>query len=119
MIKKSLILFTAVIMGATSLTNAADIRVTNRDNSPKTSTRGSTIFVKVGTTVKEIKKNSTVTFTLPKSATGFSITASKGGSVKQGKLTGSIYRGNLTHFAVKSNPKVQIDVTNKKVTASK
>ena len=120
MIKKSLVLFTAVIMGATSLTNAADITVTNKDKNSKTGPKGSTVFVKVGSTVKEIKKGASAKFTLPKSATDFSITASKTGSVKSKKLTGTIYRpgSKLSYTTVKSKPKVQIDVTNRKVTAT-
>ena len=121
MIKKSLVLFTAVIMGATSLTHAADITVFNKDGSNPKGKKGSTIFVKVGSTVKEIKKGASAKFTLPKSATGFSITASKTGSVKSKKLTGTIYNpgSKLSYTTVKGKPKVQIDVTNKKVTASK
>ena len=120
MIKKSLVLFTAVIMGATSLTNAADITVTNKDKNSKTGPKGSTIFVKVGGTVKEIKKGASAKFTLPKSATGFSIAASKKGDVKKKTLTGAITFGSkLSYTTVKSKPKVQIDVTNKKVTAAK
>ncbi len=119
MIKKSLILFTAVIMGATSLTNAADITVTNKDKNKKSGPTGSTVYVKVGSTVKAIKKNASATFTLPKSSTGFSITASKTGNVANKKLTGTIYNTKLTLYTAKSKPKVQIDVTNKKVTAAK
>ena len=121
MIKKSLVLFTAVIMGATSLTNAADITVTNKDKNSKAGPKGSTIFVNVGGTVKEIKKGETKTFKLPKSSKGFAITASKTG-VNNKKLTGtSIYSpsSKLSYAIVKAKPKVQIDVTNKIVTASR
>ena len=122
MIKKSLILFTAVIMGATSLTNAADITVTNKDKNRKTGgPTGATVYVKVGSTVKAIKKNQSVKFTLPKSSKGFSITASKSYSAKTKKLTGTIYSpgSKLSYTTVKGKRKVQIDVTNKKVTALK
>ena len=108
-------------MGATSLTNAADITVTNKDKNSKTGPKGSTVFVKVGSTVKEIKKNASAKFTLPKSSAGFSITASKTGSVKKNTLSGTIYSpgSKLSYTTVKGKPKVQIDVTNKKVTAAK
>ncbi len=119
MIKKSLVLFTAVIMGATSLTNAAEITVTNKDKNSNTGPKGSTVYVKVGSTVKAIKKNGWAKFTVPTSATGyFSITASKTGSVANKKLTGtSIFNTKMTIATAKGKPKVQIDVTNKKVTA--
>ena len=121
MIKKSLVLFTAVIMGATSLTNAATITVTNKDKNSNTYPKGSPVFVKVGKTVKYIKRNASAKFTLPNSATGFAITASKTGSVKSNKLTGTIYTPGwkLSYPNVVALPKVQIDVTNKIVTASK
>ena len=121
MIKKSLILFTAVIMGATSLTNAADITVTNKDKNKKSGPTGATVYVKVGSTVKAIEKNASAKFTLPKSSKGFSITASKSYNAKTKKLTGKIYSpgSKLSYATVKGKPKVQIDVTNKKVTAAK
>ena len=120
MIKKSLVLFTAVIMGVTSLTNAAEITVTNKDRNKKSGPEGATVYVKVGSTVKAIKKNGWAKFTVPTSATGyFSITSSKTGSVANKKLTGTIYNTKLTIATAKSKPKVQIDVTNKKVTAAK
>ena len=121
MIKKSLVLFTAVIMGATSLTNAADIRVFNKDKN-KTGQTGSTIYVKVGNTVKEIQIGKSIIFTLPSSPEGFAITASKTrSSVNNKRLTGTIYTPGykLSYWTVKNKPKVQIDVTNKIVTASK
>lgn len=108
-------------MGASSLTNAASITVTNKDKNKTTGATGSTVFVKVAGTVKEIKKNTSASFTLPTSSTGFEITASKTGSVKLKKLSGFIYKPGykLSYTIVKSKPKVQIDVTNKKVTAEK
>ncbi len=121
MIKKSLLLLTAVIMGASSLTHAADITVTNKDKNKKSGPTGGTVYVKVGSTVKEIKKNKSAKFKLPTKSKGFSITASKSGNVKKNKLTGTIYSpgSKLSYTTVKSKPKVQIDVTNKKVTAAK
>jgi hypothetical protein len=121
MIKKSLLLLTAVIMGASSLTYAANITVTNKDKNTKTGPKGSTIYVKVGSTVKSIAKGKSQTFTLPSSSNGFAITASKTYNSNTKKLTGTIYSpgSKLSYSTVKSKPKVQIDVTNKKVTASK
>ncbi len=119
MIKKSLVLLTAVIMGATSLTNAADITITNKDKNRTSGPIGAAVYVKVGTTVKKINKGGFAKFNLPTSGSFFSITASRTGNVQSNKLTGNVYNTKLTLSAVKSKRKVQIDVTNKKVTASK
>lgn len=98
MIKKTILLVTAVMIAASSATYAAkSIKVTNESNT--------TYYYKVGNTIKKIAPGSTKSFPLKglKSVKITAGTSKTGNSVKGSKVSFP----KLTISAAKSNPFIQ------------
>jgi hypothetical protein len=98
MIKKTILLVTAVMLAATSATYAAKkIRVTNESGKP--------YFYKVGNTIKKISPGSTKSFAIPAGKKNVKIQA---GTTKSGNtVQGEKKSFSFTKAEVKANPAIQ------------
>jgi len=97
MIKKTILLATALMLAATTATYAKSLRVTNDS--------GRSYFYKVGKTVKQIKSGSTKSFSI-KGLKNVKITA---GTSKSGdKVSGNkVNLGTYPVSQIKANPSIQ------------
>jgi hypothetical protein len=107
MIKKTILLVTAVILAATSATYAAkSIRVENKSDTP--------YFYKVGNTIKKISPGSSKSFAIPagKKNVKIQVGTTKSGNAVQGeKKTFSYSKAD-----VKANPAIETNPVSGQVT---
>ncbi len=97
MIKKTLLLVTAVMLAATSATYAAKrIAVENKSNTA--------YFYKVGNTVKKIKAGSSAKFTIRPNVK--SVKIESGETKSRNKVVGNIQSFTLTNAEIKANPAI-------------
>jgi len=107
MIKKTLLLVTAVMLAATSATYAAKkIRVSNES--------GTTYFYKVGNTIKQIKAGSTASFPIPagKKKVKIEVGTTKSGNKVQGEKKSFSY----TKSQINANPAILTNPVSGQVT---
>jgi hypothetical protein len=100
MIKKTILLVTAVMLAATSATYAAKkIRVTNES--------GTNYWYKVGNTIKKIEAGSSKSFPLPAGKKKVKI---ESGTTKSGnKVQGDKKSFSFTRAEIKAQPAIQIN----------